>query len=412
MSADRQHERLIVFISCLGHALCHMGELIFAGVLLALTDEFQLDNTTATALALLGYMLMGFGALPMGAWADAWGATRVMHIYFVLLAAASLAVIASTEPWHLFATLTMLGIVLSIYHPTGLTMISLGVKKRGRAMGINGVAGSIGQAFGPTLGMLCAWMGWWRLAYVVLAVLSLIAAGVMVWAQRQIAALQRPEQVIEHAPSPPMNRRVFWGLALLLLAMVMGGFNYRCLATALPGFFGGEVDKTSPFKGGPEVFCVILIGGIMGQLLGGWAADRFGARCYSAFISLLLPLAVLLAFSEGTLAAAVPVAGLLAVFLFAQQPIENLLLAEWSDRRRYSFSYGAKFALTFGVGAVGTVVTGAVWDASGTPGPVFYLVAGSAGVMFLFSLAARAKLRQESLARAAAKLEAELATLG
>src|SRR5215469_13921535 len=96
-SEDRQHEpsssldeRSLVFITSMGHALCHMAELVFTGVMLAVMAEFGLRADTATALALLGYILLGVGAIPMGAWADAWGPGRVMQLYFVLLAAASL----------------------------------------------------------------------------------------------------------------------------------------------------------------------------------------------------------------------------------------------------------------------------------------------------------------------------------
>jgi hypothetical protein len=96
----------------------------------------------------------------------------------------------------------------------------------------------------------------------------------------------------------------------------------------------------------------------------------------------LAPTAVLLAWIEGSPVAA-GAAGFFALLMFAQQPIENLLLAEWSDRRRFSRAYGIKFALTFGVGALGTLATGAVWQATGSPGAIFYFVAGSASLMLL-----------------------------
>src|SRR5262249_40661079 len=86
---------------------------------------------------------------------------------------------------------------------------------------------------------------------------------------------------------------------------------------------------------------------------------------------------------------------LLAVFLFSQQPVENLLLAEWSDRRRYSRSYGAKFALTFGVGALGAGVTGLVRTATGSWGAIFYFLAGTGCLMLLLYLTAVRRVRQE-----------------
>src|SRR5262249_52493437 len=155
----QRDEQALLFITSLGHAICHMGELLFTGVTLAVMLEYGLAPHVATALALLGYILLGAGALPMGAWADARGPARVLQIYFPLMAAASLAVAASSAVWQLVAALTALGLAASIYHPAALTLLSLGVRRRGRAMGINGVVGSVGQALGPWLGATLAAIG-------------------------------------------------------------------------------------------------------------------------------------------------------------------------------------------------------------------------------------------------------------
>src|SRR5436305_1478893 len=179
-------ERSLVFITSLGHAICHMGELIFPAVMMAVMREFGLRPDHAADLALLGYVLLGVGAIPMGAWADAWGPTRVMQLYFLLMAVTAVGVAFSQETWHLVVTLTALGLAASIYHPAALTMISLGVTRRGRAMGINGVAGSVGQALGPWLGKEMADLGHWRAAYLILAGSSVVAAGLMLVARRRL----------------------------------------------------------------------------------------------------------------------------------------------------------------------------------------------------------------------------------
>jgi MFS transporter, FSR family, fosmidomycin resistance protein len=401
----RSAERWLVFITSIGHAVCHMGELLFPGVALAVMAEFRLAPHEVYALGLLGYVLLGLGALPMGAWADAWGPARVLQIYFVLMAAASVGVALSAEPWQLFITLTLLGVAASIYHPAGLTLLSQGTRRRGRAMGINGVVGSVGQALGPLLGLCAAGMGMWRLAFVVLAGLSLLAGGLMLLAQRRLArsgglALLNNGHATTASPAagdPVSPVPSLWlPLCLVMGAMLLGGFNYRCLVTALPPFLSGaDAGTASLFRGGIRVFVVMLVGGCLGQLLGGWVADRFGNRVYPFLIVLLVVCAPLLGLSGGTPAALV-LALLLSLFLFAQQPIENVLLAEWSDRRRLSRSYGIKFALTFGFGALGLQATGLVWTAFGYPGAIFFFLAGTGSVMILLYALAMHHVRKQA----------------
>jgi MFS family permease len=324
-------------------------------------------------------------------------------IYFLAMAVAGVAVALAPNVWLLFVGLTTLGLAASIYHPTGLAMLSLGVRReaRGRAMGINGVAGSIGVATGPTLGMLAASLGWgmWRLAYVAVAVLALIAAGLMWLASRKPSCgaakgsgvFFRKVDVCS-SESPLVPKKDFRpllslaSLAFLFAAMTFGGFNYRCLVTGLPALLSGESAAAGQLiLGGLMTFIALVAGGI-GQYGGGWLADRFGSRrIYVMLIGMLVLLAMLLGTLDGS-ALALPVACLLAVSLFGQQPVENSLLAECTSAGRRGASYGVKFALTFGLGALGAYVAGLVWHHFEAVGPVFYLLAGSATMMGLLAL--------------------------
>lgn len=382
-AAELHDERSIVIVTSLGHCLCHVGELVFAGALSAgIMTEFQLKPFEATALGLLGYILMGLGAVPSGLWADTWGPTRVFRVYFFAMALAAVAVMVSREIWQLFLSLTLLGLAASIYHPVGLAMISLGVKAKGRAMGINGVCGSIGVAIGPFLGASLAELGMWRLAYVAVAALALAGALLLEFALRT----QKPKEEGEANPfawqqdpahDPPASRRNYLPLLLLMGAMMLGGFNYRMLVTALPAFLST--------KGAGFIFLTLVVGGV-GQFVGGWRADSSARQVYIILLCGLSLATFTLAGLEGD-PAAIVVACLVAFFLFGQQPVENTLLAEITTRGRRSLSYGIKFALTFGVGALGGQIVGEIWYWYGTPAPTFYVMSGSALTMAALAVA-------------------------
>ncbi len=176
--------------------------------------------------------------------------------------------------------------------------------------------------------------------------------------------------------------------------MTLGGFNYRCLVTALPTYLTGDsVTPGSLIRGGLFASIVLLSGGI-GQLLGGWLADKFGSRQVYIFLTMsLVPLSLILGLVGGTVMATV-VAAVLAIGLFGQQPVENSLLAETTSRSRRSLSYATKFVMTFGIGALGAQVVGIVWEQTDSLAPVFFIIAGSAVLMSVILLLYRRITRQ------------------
>jgi MFS family permease len=365
------HENRIIAVTSVGHTLCHVGEGIFAGILLTLMAEFDLSKDHVTLLGLCGFVLFGVGAVPTGIASDRWGARRVLILYFFWLAAAATLVALATSPWTLAAALTFLGAALSLYHPAALAMLTHGCRHRGHAMGINGVAGNVGVAGGPALGILCASYGHWRLAYVLVAGLSLLSGLAML----MFPIDETPVTPATQDDAPPPVQRVAPGLWLLFAAMLLGGLNYRSLMTALPTYLS-ETGSLVPAS--MLTFAVLMVGGI-GQYAGGHFADRTRVTLlYVGLITFTLLPALVLAHSA---AVAVPAAMFLAIGMFAQQPIENIILAQTTPARRRSTFFGLKFILTFGVGAVGTQLVGIIWQETGSLGPVFDVFALNALLM-------------------------------
>jgi MFS family permease len=374
----------IIAITSVGHTLCHVTELVFAGLLVALIGEFCLQPNEVTLLGLAGYVLMGVGAIPAGLWTDRWGSRRVLTVYFFWMAATACAVALAPTSWALALGLTVLGGSLSLYHPAGLAMIAHGCKARGRAMGINGVAGSLGVALGPALGLTMAFFGVWRLAYALIAGISLLSGLAMLVLRIDEGPAARPSPPPECNGVVPATGPDSRGIGLLFVAMMLGGFNYRCLMTALPTFLEGEEfgSKAQEYSG-MLAFLILALGGI-GQFVGGHTADKVRpAMFYMLVITAMVPLALLMA--HGNEAVVVIAAAALAVFMFGQQPVENIILAQITSPRRRSTLYGVKFLLSFGVGALGAQVVGVIWKQSNSLAPVFDLFAASAALMALFA---------------------------
>ncbi len=393
-SALQRNERRILLVTCMGHALCHIGLLVFPGILVEIRREFDLSPFFVTLVPLLGYILLGLGAIPAGLVADRWSLKKMLVVYFFWIAAACGVLVAAGSAWTVMGGLTLLGAGASLYHPVGLALLSHGVELRGRAMGIHGVAGSIGVSLGSPLGMWMVAQGSWRMAYVLVGFLALGSAAVTLRMPVQEGMLERKGGDGENArPQADGTGSLARLLILLYCAMLCGGLSYRALVTVLPTFLaGGDTPAADLEKGGWMTLAVLVIGGA-GQLLGGWLSDRIPPiRLYVFLIAAAIFPALCLGLEVGGWTAGG--AGILAFFLFSVQPIENNLLAKASPARHRATLYGLKFAPAFGLGALGTPAVGMIWETTGKLSGVFLLIAALLGVMGMLAFIIAMKVRR------------------
>ena len=97
----------------------------------------------------------------------------MMVVYFCGLGLAGITCGLLDTPTALLAGLASIGLFASIYHPVGIAWLVRNAKSRGKALGINGIFGSIGvAAAGLTAGALIDGFGW-RTAFIVPGLVSL-----------------------------------------------------------------------------------------------------------------------------------------------------------------------------------------------------------------------------------------------
>lgn len=365
-------EKRVLSITCLGHALSHVYILIFATALIALRNEFQVSLTQITRIGTLSYLVYGLGAFPSGILAARTNAKFTLRLFYLLSGLAA-ALIGLTDSLALFtAGLILLGLAGSLYHVSGLTLISHVMEKRGRAMGLHGVAGSAGIALTPALtGLIISALGW-REAYLILAAPGL-AGFLFLLLDRTI-----PQAHVEMHESASQKRGMLPIHVILVAAGVMcvNGLIYRGFMTMLPTYISENV-RIAGFSGvvtGGVFSTVILSVGMIGQFTGGHLSDRMSMiRLYLAAVALTLPFMLLIGFTENM--SLVVAALLFALFHFPQQPIENHLIAHLIPPRLVSWGYGIKFTLTFGVGSFAAGLAGLVADNQGLSS-VFLALAG------------------------------------
>lgn len=366
------------------HGASHGLVLVFPAVLVALREEFGSSFTTLGVVATLSSMIYGLGALPAGFLADRLGAPLLLRAFAAVSLAACLLAALAPGIWWLAVALVALGAAGALYHPAGLTELTLSAPARGRALGIHGSWGNVGTALAPLVAGVVAAAWTWRAAYA----LAGLAAALLLLALRWGVPVGRQ--------LPPEARVEVHGRARLVVTLVLSlavaeGFVFQGFVVFLPAFLAqvGGFDAAAAAKGGALSAAVLALG-IPGQAIGGWAAEAAGSTValrYAAMygIALLTGLAVRLA---GPSLWGLLLAGAFAMAIFVGQPLTNQLLARATRAGQRGTAYGAYFALSFGVGALAGTAGGVLADRSGLPA-VFAML----GLVALLNVAGGLALR-------------------
>ena len=356
-----------------------------------LSQDHHVSTVIVTAMLTVFYLASaGFG-VAVGLLADAMGrrgpmiATGIATLGISLLGFyASLSLTGIPSDALVLVAACVAGIGSSFYHPLGGSVLQLGFPEssRGKALGINGAAGSLGRALYPTLFFVIAAIGISRPATtVVFAVLSLLAAGVVAVglpAGRSGPAGRRPGmrragRSTRGGPQGPMASKELVPAATALpgasssspstplrsllsrsVIVLMGISFFRSLAfigivSWIPIYLTTERHAGLSTGLGWTV-TVMYAGGIVGQPLFGLLADRFDKRVVLALDSLGSAAGIWLFLSTaGHGVTALLALAVFGLFTFSGFPLLLSLVADYVPRG----SSTTGNALVWGVGSTG-----------------------------------------------------------
>ncbi len=385
MRTSAPSARLPLVFSCLGHAYMHLFTAFYFVIVLSLEVDWRLPYHELIELWTLGALLVGLGALPAGWIADRWSASGMMVVYFCGLGLAGIACGFLDTPTALLAGLASIGLFASIYHPVGIAWLVRNAKSRGKALGINGIFGSIGvAAAGLTAGALIDAFGW-RAAFIVPGVVSL-ATGLVLLACLRLGLVSEGTTApsSETKGRPGDMARVF---AVLVLTMLIMGIVFQSTQAAMPKVFDlrlRDIAGDGAFGIGAIIAGVYLLGGVT-QVIGGHMADRFPLKpiYLAAFLFQVPVLAGLAAFGGLPLIGA---AVLAVVLTTAALPAENMLLARHTPPRHQSLAFGVKFVLAFATAPLALAFVSYIQERTGEFVWLFLSLAAVASVAALAAL--------------------------
>jgi MFS family permease len=376
-------EKSILFAVCACHALIHAYVLIFPTIYKSLGSALNLDFAGVGFIGLASYMAFGFGSLPAGFLSDRLGASTLLVICMAGTTLASIMAFVVTTPAGVVIALVLLGLFGSLYHPAGLSLLSTSIREGlGKALGIHGMAGTVGVAVAPVIaGTMTAKMGW-TYSYLFLGVVGSVIV-VFLMAALGFHRMVHPSQVAKDqkgVKEASLNRR----LVLIYCIGAVYGLIYRGIMTFFPtylservGFIGDDIRRLGYLTSG------ILAISIIGPLVGGYLASGRKAIERNLFLVFAIMALLSIGFYFATGVTLIIVAVPMVLLIFGFQPLQNTLIAESSHFTRRGVVYGINYTVAFGIGAFASGIGGVFGERFGLRS-IFLLLLGLCIVEMIF----------------------------
>jgi MFS family permease len=374
-----ENARSVVLFTGLSHAIVHTFELSIPLLVVIWLLEFPVSTATLGVVVGAGYALFGIGALPGGVLADRYGSQTLILVCLAGMGGAFLLLSFATGVVTIAVALGLWGVAASIYHPSGLSLISTSVEDRGTAFAYHGMAGNVGIALGPLVTALLLLTFDWRTVTRLLVVPAIVAIGYALTAEFDETAAVSVDGGTTRSMSLSKfvadSRALFTvGFGLAMCIVMMNGLFYRGTLTFLPNVLGDFLPPVSEYvsvfePGSPlaeefdlssYLYVGLLAIGIGGQYLGGRVSDRIRPTTGLAVVfgSLVAVAVIFIPAARAGLGPLLAVSAVLGFLLFALQPLYQATIAEYSPPDDRGLSYGYTYLTSFGVGAAGAAIAG------------------------------------------------------
>jgi MFS family permease len=276
----RGYARYVLAVMIGINFLNYMDRYVGAAASPLIQKEFHLSDTLVGLLGSAFLIVYAVAALPFGYWADRGVRRNVVAAGVAIWSVATLFTGFARNFVQLFLSRAVLGIGEASYYPAGTSLLSdyFPKEQRGRTMSIWGAGSAFGIAVGFAGGGYVAEKFGWRSAFFFAAVpgiiFALLAFGLREPLRGNVEsrgqAVEKtqdagPRNFIQLLQIPTLRATIF---SQTLLYFVLAS-NAFWLPLVLTRRFNLSVSKAGLLAG-----VVLVAGGLIGTLAGGWIADR------------------------------------------------------------------------------------------------------------------------------------------
>lgn len=276
----RGYARYVLAVMVGINFLNYMDRYVGAAASPLIQKEFHLSDTLVGLLGSAFLIVYAVAALPFGYWADRGVRRTVVAAGVAIWSVATLFTGFARNFVQLFLSRAVLGIGEASYYPAGTSLLSdyFPKEQRGRTMSIWGAGSALGIAVGFAGGGYVAEKFGWRSAFFFAAVPGILFALLAFGLREPLRGnVERRGQAVEKTQDAgprnfiqllriPTLRATIFSQTLLYFVLASNAF---WLPLVLTRRFNLSVSKAGLLAG-----VVLVAGGLIGTLAGGWIADR------------------------------------------------------------------------------------------------------------------------------------------
>ena len=373
----------VVLAACLG-VMAGFGSLFvytFSVFVKPLAADFGWSREAISAGFAVAAVTLGLISPLLGRWIDRFGPRRVILVCMTIYgcAIASLSVLDSGL-WQFYLTCFVLGVVGNgAAHLAYSRSISTWFQRRlGTALAFVMAGAGLGAMILPVVAQFIISHSGWRTAYASLGGLALLLGLPLSW--RYI----RDRGVIGNKPAPVAHSGMTWQLGvrsfsfwIITAILFVSSISMNGAITHLSALL---TDRG--LTAGSAALCASILGGssLLGRIVVGSLLDRFFGPRVALLINLITALGIFLLARASSFPAGCLAAALIGVGAGGEAAITPYLLTRYFGLRAFSTLYGLTWTFYAAAGAIGPVILGRAFDATGSYASLLTLLATALGL--------------------------------
>ncbi len=379
----------VVLAACLG-VMAGFGSLFvytFSVFVKPLAAEFGWSREAISSGFAIAAVTLGVCSPFLGQWIDRFGPRRVILICMTIFgcAIASLSLL-HFGLWQFYLTCFVLGVVGNgAAHLAYSRSISTWFEQRlGTALAFVMVGAGLGAMILPVIAQSIISRFGWRAAYGSLGGIALILGLPLSWRYiRERGAVGRkssPAVLSGMTWQQGLRSFSFWIITVILFVSSISMNGAVTHLSALLTDRGLTV--------GSAALCASLLGGssVLGRIGVGWLLDRFFGPRVALVINLVTALGILLLARASSFPAGCVAAALIGIGAGGEAATTPYLLTRYFGLRAFSTLYGFTWTFYAAAGAIGPVILGRAFDATGSYSSLLTLLAAALGLAAITNL--------------------------